>query len=143
MFIYIDEPDSEPHQKIRTQIEPNHCRTLTWTMWHCFEPLRCLFFSFMFSRYCICTQASSIILGLNNVTFFCRWLCRPPKYLKIMFRFLGETQHYFHLPEFYVVFLYTLPLSLPKVIPPNPLVPYIPNRVQLGHYGSFKIPWLS
>jgi hypothetical protein len=76
------------------------------------EPLGYPFLWPMFSRYCACTHASSTILGLKSFTCFRRWICRPPRY--------------------------TMPLLFPKVVSLDPLVLYIPDKVELGLDEGFE-----
>jgi hypothetical protein len=43
--------------------------SLEASWWYlCLELLGCRFLSPMFSKYCACTHASSIVLGLKNIT---------------------------------------------------------------------------
>lgn len=44
-----------------------------------------------------------------------------------------------HIPEFSGVLLHNQILPLPKVMRTNPLVLYIPNRVQFGHNEGFEL----
>jgi hypothetical protein len=57
------------------------------------------------------------------------------KYIWVIGR---DTQHDDHFPKLGGVLLYTLPLPLPEVVPPNPLVVYIPDRVGLGLDEGFE-----
>jgi hypothetical protein len=50
-----------------------------------------------------------------------------------------DIQHDSHLSKLNGVLLYTPPLSLPEVVPPNPLVLYIPDRIELGLYEGFEV----
>jgi hypothetical protein len=53
-------------------------------------------------------------------------------------RCVTDTLNYGHVSELGGVLLYTLPLPLPKVVPPDPLYLYIPNRVELGLDEGFE-----
>ena len=48
-------------------------------------------------------------------------------------------QHDGHIYELSGVLLYTLPLPLPEVVPPDPLVLYIPNMIDLGLDDGFEV----
>jgi len=65
---------------------------------------------------------------------------QTPQILEEYIWVLGrDTQHDGHLFELSGVLLYTLPLALPKVVPPDPLVLYIPDRVELGLDEGFEV----
>jgi hypothetical protein len=56
---------------------------------------------------------------------------------------LGGTQHYVHVSKLFGVLLYTFLLLILEVVPLDPLVRSIPNRVKLIFYEDFKLLPLS
>jgi hypothetical protein len=94
----------------------------------------------VFSTYFSCTHASSIVLGLKNITLFKIWLCSPPQILEEYIWVLGiDTQHDGHLFELIGVLLYTLLLPLPQVVPLDPLVLYIHDMVEFRLDEGFEV----
>jgi len=55
-----------------------------------FDPFDYALFKPMFSRYSTSTQASSTNLGFKKITWSCRWLCQPTKYLRNTYKLFGD-----------------------------------------------------
>lgn len=86
------------------------------------------FFMPMLSKYYACTQASSNNMGLNNITYFRRWQCRSPRYLRSTYRFFRDIPNIVAIFLNFLLYTYTFPLLLLELVLPKSLLLYIPNR---------------